>query len=164
MAKVSGAAARSVGDPSGLGRERTTTADTDWSNVLAEVPLFSGLSARHVRGIAKLAKVQRLGAYTKIVREGEPGDSFFLLLEGSAMARPPGKRGVKLGVGDFFGELALLDNCPRSATVEAQEEVLVARIGRRDFLKMLEKEPKVCLSLLHTLATRLRTSQASPAH
>jgi CRP-like cAMP-binding protein len=164
MAKVSGAAARSVGDPSGQGRQRAATTDTDWSNVLAEVPLFADLSARHVRGIAKLAKIQRLGAYTQIVREGEPGDSFFLLLEGTAMARPPGKRGVKLRAGDFFGELALLDDAPRSATVEAQEDVLVARIGRKDFLRMLEKEPKVSLSLLHTLATRLRTSQASPTH
>lgn len=140
------------------------SADADWTEVLAGVPLFSGLSTRHVRNLAKLAKIQRLLAYTKIVREGDRADSFYLLLEGSAVVRPPGKRPVKLGVGDFFGELALLDNSPRSATVEALEDVLVARIGRTDFVRMLEHEPKVALLLMRTLAARLRSSEASPKH
>jgi CRP-like cAMP-binding protein len=72
-----------------------------------------------------------------------------------------GKRPVKLGVGDFFGELTLLDDSPRSATVEAQDEVLVARIGCTDFVRMLEKEPRVALVLLRTLAARLRSSEVS---
>jgi CRP-like cAMP-binding protein len=139
-------------------------ADADWTNVLAEVPLFSGLSTRHVRNLAKLAKIQRLLAYTEIVREGDRADSFYLLLEGSAVVRPPGKRPAKLGVGDFFGELALLDNSPRSATVEALEDVLVARIGRTGFVRMLEHEPKVAILLLRTMAARLRSSEASAKH
>ena len=74
------------------------------------------------------------------------------------------KRVDKLGMGDFFGELALIDNSPRSATVEAQNEVLLARIASKDFLKMLNKEPKVSLVLLRTLAARLRASEASHRH
>jgi len=88
----------------------------------------------------------------------------FLILDGNAVVRPPGKRVVKLGMGDFFGELALIDNSPRSATVEAQNEVLLARIASKDFLKMLNKEPKVSLVLLRTLAARLRASEASHRH
>ena len=117
-----------------------------------------------MRSLAKLAKIQRLPAYTEIVREGGRGDSFCLILDGSAVVRPPGKRPVKLGSGDFFGELALIDNSPRSATVEAQDEVLVARIGRIDFVRMLEHEPKVALVLLRTMAARLRSSESSAKH
>ncbi len=136
----------------------------DWTDVLASVPLFEGLTKRHVHGIAKLAKIQSFPAYTEIVREGHRGESFYLILDGTAVVRPPGKRPVKLGIGDFFGELSLLDNAPRSATVQAQSEVLVARIGRSDFLKMLQHEPKVALVLLTTLAGRLRASEASARH
>jgi voltage-gated potassium channel len=156
MARSASAIALAVSHPNG-----TTV---DWTNVLADVPLFANLSARHVRGLAKLAKVKRLQPYTVIVREGTPGDSFFLLLEGTVVVRPPGKRPVKLGPGAFFGELALLDSAPRSATVEAQDDVLVARIGRTDFLRMLDKEPKVAVALLRSLAARLRSSETSAQH
>jgi monovalent cation:H+ antiporter, CPA1 family len=165
MAKVGGAVARTLGDPYSNGREKEPDAvDADWTEVLAEVPIFADLSKRHVRAITKLAKVQRLAPFTKIVREGASADSFFLVLEGVVVVRPPGKRPVKLGTGDFFGELALLDDSPRSATVEAVGDVLVARIGRKDFLRLLEKEPKVAFVLLRTLAVRLRSSEASPKH
>jgi len=137
------------------------TAQPDWTDVLASVPLFAGLSKRHVRRIAHLAKVQRFADFTIIVREGERGDSFYLMLGGTAVVHAAGKRNVTLGVGDFFGELALLDDAPRSASVEAKDEVLVARIGRSAFLKMLEEEPKVALVLLKTLAGRLRGSETS---
>ncbi len=148
-----------------LDSDRTpTVAEADWTDVLAEVPLFSGLSPRHVRNLAKLAKIQRLPAYTKIVREGATGDSFILMLEGTAVVRPPGKRPVTLGAGDFFGELALLDDAPRSATIEAQDDVVVARIGRKDFIRLLADEPKVSLVLLRTLAARLRASEKTPQH
>jgi len=143
---------------------RPRAADPDWAGVLAQVPLFSDLPKRHLRGIAKLAKFRRLPAYTRIVREGDRADSFYLMLEGTAVVRPPGKRPVKIGVGEFFGELALLDNSPRSATVEAQTEVQVASIGRSDFLRMLEHEPKVALILLRTMAARLRLSEVSTKH
>ena len=148
-----------------LDSDRTpTVAEADWTDVLAEVPLFSGLSPRHVRNLAKLAKIQRLPAYTKIVREGASGDSFILMLEGTAVVRPPGKRPVKLGAGGFFGELALLDDAPRSATIEALDDVVVARIGRKDFIRLLGDEPKVSLVLLRALAGRLRSSEKLPQH
>jgi voltage-gated potassium channel len=138
--------------------------DIDWTNVLAEVPLFADLPTRHVRNIAKLATVRRYEPYTVLVREGAAADTFFLLLDGTAIVRPPGKRPVKLGPGSFFGELALLDNAPRSATVETQEQALVARIGRKEFARLLDKEPKVSVVLLKSLAARLRASEVSPQH
>ena len=166
MAKTVGTQAQTIGDLylNAQNKKSSTAGDIDWTNVLAEVPLFSNLSARQVRSLSKLAKIQRLAAFTQIVRKGESADAFFLILDGAAIVRPPGKRIVKLGPGDFFGELALLDDSPRSATVEAQDEILVARIGRRDFARLLDKEPKVAVALLRTLAGRLRASEASAKH
>jgi CRP/FNR family transcriptional regulator, cyclic AMP receptor protein len=137
----------------------------DWTDVLATVPLFASLPRRHVARLTKVAKIQRLPAYTRIVRAGERGDSFCLLLEGTASVKADRRRAVTIGPGDFFGELSLLDGLPRSATVEAQEEVLLARIGRKDFLKLVQSEPKVAVALLKTMAGRLRgVERATTAH
>jgi len=139
-------------------------AAAQWTDVLAAVPLFADMPRRHVRRLTQVAKIQRLPAYTRIVRTGQRGDSFILLLEGTASVKAPGRRAVAIGPGDFFGELSLLDGGPRSADVEAQDEVLLARIGRKDFLRLVQKEPKVALSLLRTLAGRLRGAEKSAAH
>ena len=137
----------------------------DWTDVLATVPLFADLPRRHVARLTKVAKIERLPAYTRIVRAGERGDSFCLLLEGHASVKADRRRAVTIGPGDFFGELSLLDGLPRSATVEAQEEVLLARIGRKDFLKLVQSEPKVAVALLKTMAGRLRgVEKATTAH
>jgi CRP/FNR family transcriptional regulator, cyclic AMP receptor protein len=145
-----------------MAKSRTAT---DWTDVLAAVPLFRDLPRRHVARLTKVAKIERLPAYTRIVRAGQRGDSFCLLLEGSATVKASGRRAVSIGPGDFFGELSLLDGGPRSATVEAQEDVLLARIGRKDFLRMVESEPQVAVALLETMASRLRgLERATAAH
>lgn len=137
----------------------------DWTNVLAEVPLFAGLPKRHLKAIAKLARIQRVAAYSEIVRAGDPGDAFYLILDGTVTVRPPRRRAVTLGSGAYFGELALITDAPRSATVVADgEEVLVARIGSKGFAKLLENEPKVSVRLLRTLAGRLQASESSASH
>lgn len=135
-----------------------------WADVLATVPLFEGVSQRHLRRIAGVATAKRFAPYTAMVKEGTPGDAFYVILDGSATVRRRGKRNVILRQGDFFGELALLDSSPRSATVEANEDVLAMRLGRAAFQKTLEKEPKVALAMLRTLATRLRASGGEVSH
>jgi CRP-like cAMP-binding protein len=134
----------------------------DWVNVLADVPLFAGLSKRHLKRIADLAVTRRVDRYTAIVREGTRGDAFFVILDGSAVVRKNGRRRARLRAGDSFGELALLDGAPRTATVEAEQETLCMQLGRTSFAKMLESEPKVAVSLLKTLAARLREAERSP--
>jgi CRP-like cAMP-binding protein len=134
-----------------------------WAGVLATVPLFRDVSQRHLRKVAAKATMKRFAALTPIVRAGEPGDAFFVILDGSASVRRTGKRAVKLGPGDFFGELALLDAAPRNATVEADTEVLTMRLGRAAFTKVLESEPKVAIAMLRALAARAREAKPSPA-
>ena len=135
-----------------------------WTDVLSDVPLFSGLSKRQLNAIARVAQSRRFARYTNIVRAGERGDTFFVILDGTVLVKPSGKRAVRLAAGDSFGEMALLDDAPRSATVQAQEEVFAMLLGRSAFSKLLAREPKIAIALLGTLAQRLRTAERSPSH
>jgi CRP-like cAMP-binding protein len=134
----------------------------DWLDTLAEVPLFEGLPKRHLRRIAKLARIRRFAAGSVLVRTGDPGRSFYVLLDGEAKVSRPGGRARRLGVGDYFGEMALLDDAPRSADVVAVGEVLALTIDRPGFTKLLRAEPALSLTLLSTLAGRLRAAESSP--
>jgi CRP-like cAMP-binding protein len=133
----------------------------DWLDTLAEVPLFEGLSKRHLRRIAKLARLRRFAPGTAMVRAGEAGRTFYVLLDGSAKVNRAGRRPVRLGAGAFFGEMALIDDSPRSADVVAEGEVLALTIDRPGFTKLLRAEPALAQALLRTLAARLRAAEAT---
>ena len=85
-----------------------------------------------------------------------------MIITGEAVVRRTGRRNVPLRPGDFFGEMALLDGAPRTATVEATSEVEVMLIPRSAFRKMLRSEPAIAVKMLETLAARLRATQSSP--
>jgi len=133
----------------------------DWLNALEEVPLFEGLSKRHLRRVAKLAHVRRFADGSTLVRAGDSGKSFFVLLDGTAKVVRRGARARRLGIGDYFGEMALLDGAPRSADVVAESEVLALTIDRSGFSKLLSAEPMLSQALLRTLAARLRAAESS---
>jgi len=133
----------------------------DWLGTLADVPLFEGLSKRHLRRIAKLARIRRFAGGAAIVRVGDAGRTFYVLLDGSAKVTRPGRRAVRLGAGAFFGEMALIDDSPRSADVVAEGEVLALTIDRPGFTKLLRSEPALSQALLRTLAARLRAAEAT---
>jgi CRP-like cAMP-binding protein len=134
-----------------IGREAT--------DMLAEIPLFAGLSRRHLGRLASVATTKRYAAGSPLVRVGKPADAFYVILDGSVRVEVPG-RPVGLQAGDFFGEMALIDGEPRSATVVAAGEVYVLTISRAKFLKLLEAEPKIALGIMTTLTRRLRALQA----
>jgi CRP-like cAMP-binding protein len=140
-------------DPSRVGH--------DWLGTLAEVPLFEGLSKRHLRRIAKLARMRRFADGASMVRAGDAGRTFYVLLDGSAKVKRPGRRPVRLGAGSFFGEMALIDDSPRSADVVAEGDVLALTIDRPGFTKLLRAEPALAQALLRTLAARLRAAEAT---
>jgi len=153
---VVGGAAPSLDSPSsrarGLGREA--------ADLLGQVPLFATLSRRHLGRIAGAATTTRLAAGSPLVRGGKPARALDVILDGTARVEVPG-RPVTLEAGDFFGEMAVLDGEPRSATVTAVSEVLVLMIPRVKFLKVLESEPKIALAIMATLTQRLRAVQAA---
>ena len=133
----------------------------DWTVVLEEVPLFRNLSRRHLKHVASLARKRRYAPGTSIVRAGDAGTAFFVLLDGTVRVVPTTGRPRKLKTGDFFGEMALLDDSPRSASVVADGEVLTMTISRSAFTKLLKHEPAVAYELLRTLAARLRAAEKS---
>jgi CRP/FNR family transcriptional regulator, cyclic AMP receptor protein len=133
----------------------------DWVAVLEEVPLFRNLSRRHLKHVAALARKRRYGPGSSIVRAGDPGSAFYVLLDGAVRVVPPAGRPRRLKAGEFFGEMALLDESPRSASVVADGEVLTMTISRSAFSKLLKQEPAVAHELLRTLAARLRAAEKS---
>jgi CRP-like cAMP-binding protein len=133
----------------------------DPAAVLAEVPLFANLSRRHLRHVASAARARRYSSGDSIVRAGDPGSDFYVLVEGTVRVVPASGRTRRLRAGDFFGEMALFDEAPRSATVVADEDVLTLTIGRRAFAKLLKQQPALSAQLLRTLAARLRAIEKS---
>jgi CRP-like cAMP-binding protein len=131
----------------------------DWVPVLADVPLFRNLSRRHLKRVASLARMRRFAAGAPIVRAGDPGSAFYVLIDGVARVVTPKGRARRLGSGDFFGEMALFDDSPRSADVVAEGDVLTMTISRTSFGKLLRSEPALAQELLRTLAARLRAAE-----
>ena len=131
-----------------------------WTNVLAGVPIFAGLGPRHLRKVAGAARIQRFHENTVVMRAGEPGDDMHVLLDGELAVRRSGLSNLTLPVGSFVGELALLDNGPRTATVVAETPVVTLTITRARFRKLLQAEPSIAIAIAEELARRLRSVQA----
>jgi CRP/FNR family transcriptional regulator len=128
--------------------------------LLARVPLFSGLTQAHLRSVAALAEEVRYSAGRMIVRTGSPGVAFYVIVEGDAKVVrgtiASARASWKLGPGDFFGEMALLDGGPRTASVVAETPLTTIRIERGPFRRMLREEPDIALKLLEQMALRMR--------
>jgi CRP-like cAMP-binding protein len=131
-----------------------------WTPVLHGLPLFAGLNNRHLKRIEGIARIKRFPRSSTVVKRGDAGDAFYVVLEGSVAVRT-GSRKAVMGVGEFFGEMSLLDGAPRSASVVAESEVLLMVIPRTAFMKLLESEPKITIAILGTLSQRIRTIQAA---
>jgi CRP/FNR family transcriptional regulator, cyclic AMP receptor protein len=132
---------------------------------LADVPLFRACSKSDLRIIARHTTAVQAPADTVLVQEGEAADTFFVLLRGEASVRRKGsakrsRRVATLGAGSYFGELALLDPAPRSATVSAITPVTLAAISSRVFRTLLREVPAMNEKLLTGLARRLREADA----
>jgi CRP/FNR family transcriptional regulator, cyclic AMP receptor protein len=130
----------------------------EWVNVLAEVPLFASLSTRQLRHVAGLAKIRRFHDGAVMMRAGDAGDAMYVLLDGRATVRVSRGRGVGIEMGAFVGELALLDDGPRTATVVADGPVVALSVSRASFRKLLRSEPPIAVAIAEELARRLRTA------
>lgn len=133
---------------------------------LAAVPLFSACSKADLRIVARHAAQVDAPAGTVLVSEGEEGDTFFVLVSGEATVRRKGdavrsRRVTTLGPGSYFGELALLDPGPRSATVGADTDVTLAAVSARVFRTLLREVPAMNEKLLTGMARRLREADRS---
>ena len=132
---------------------------TDLRRQFAGVPLFFGLGRAEIDTLLQVAARRTVSDGEVLCREGEPGKEFFLISAGEAVVTQRGRHLRRLGPGDFFGELALLDRGPRSATVTADGPVTLHVIKELDFAALLDEVPGVAHKLLATLASRLREAE-----
>jgi CRP-like cAMP-binding protein len=131
---------------------------------LGEVPLFSHCSKRDLQTLARNTEVLEFPEGARVVSQGEAGNAFYVLLDGSAIVARNGQRVGELLPGDYFGELALLDPAPRNADVVAQTPVSVARLLVKPFRQMLRDVPAMNERLLGGLARRLRDADRRDSH
>jgi CRP/FNR family cyclic AMP-dependent transcriptional regulator len=125
------------------------------ASLIKNVPLFTGCSKSELRKIASIADELDLREGAKLTREGERGREFLVLISGSAEVRQGTKLLTKLGDGDFLGEIALVLDTPRSATVTATSPVRLLVIERRAFKELLRDVPAIQTKVLEALASRL---------
>jgi CRP/FNR family transcriptional regulator, cyclic AMP receptor protein len=142
----------SPGAPAKLGQDEKMT-------YLQRVHLFEACSSRQLRAIARIAEVQEVPAGEVIARTGEPGDRFFVIVDGSARVEVSPQNQGRMGPGAFFGEISLLDGEPRSATVIADTAMRLLVIPRRDFVTLLREVPSLTERMLITLCQRLRHAE-----
>jgi CRP/FNR family transcriptional regulator, cyclic AMP receptor protein len=122
---------------------------------MAEVPLFSRCSKRELAQIARLADEIDLPAGKVLAREGARGREFFVLLEGTADVHRDAHLLRSLGSGDFMGEIALVADVPRTATVTATSPVRALVITDRAFRELLRSSPQIQGKVLEAVASRL---------
>ncbi|SRR5712692_2693707 len=122
---------------------------------LARVPLFQGLSKKEMRLISQLATYLDAPAGTELTTEGRPGHEFIIILDGEVEIRRGDRVVAERGPGSYIGEIALLDNRPRTATVVAKTPVSIEVIGQREFAGLLAEVPELSQQLLATVARRL---------
>ncbi len=129
--------------------------------LLEKVPLFRGLGRKHLERVGRLADEVDVRTGRWLVTAGERGHQLFVIVEGQAVARVGRGRTVRLGPGDFFGEMSLVDGGPCSATVEAATDMRLLVVGHREFWALLNAAPPLVTRIMSTLSRRVRDAEAS---
>jgi CRP/FNR family cyclic AMP-dependent transcriptional regulator len=123
--------------------------------MIKRAPLFWNCSKRELQQIAQIADEIDLREGKEMTRQGERGREFFVLLEGDADVIKDGRSINRLGSGDFFGEIALVSDTPRTATVTATSPVRALVITDRSFRRLMADQPEIQSKVLAALAARL---------
>ncbi|MEW6532578.1 MAG: cyclic nucleotide-binding domain-containing protein [Thermodesulfobacteriota bacterium] len=128
---------------------------------LAQVPIFSRLSPQELQRVLDHAERQEYQAGEEIIREGETDARLFVILEGAVdvikdRGTPNEKTFATIGIRDYFGEMALIDNLARSATVVARKATSVLCIDQKGLYEAIEKNPSIAMELLKMFSQRVR--------
>jgi len=127
---------------------------------LQGLAVFARCSTRELEALTRIGTVISVEAGYTFMRQGRRGLEFFVVMDGSARCLVDDRVVATYETGEFFGEMALIDNAPRSATVEAETAMTVLVVDSREFAGMLEWAPSSVQPLLAAMAQRLRTAQA----
>jgi CRP-like cAMP-binding protein len=128
---------------------------------LRNVPLFSGMPPGDLSYLAGIAEEVVYSAGEAIIRQGDHGDTMFLIVEGDVRVHRGEAQLAVLTSKDYFGEMSILDGEPRSASVTALTDCLLLRINQADFHDILSQHFKVALAIIQTLTRRLRETESS---
>ena len=128
-------------------------------DVLKRVPLFADLDKRELSQVALLFKQRRFREGETVAREGSGGAAFFLIEAGEATVSVRGEDRRPLGPGDYFGEIALIDEGARSATVTASSELVCWSLTFWDFRPLVQGNAAIGWKLLQSLAKKLRAAE-----
>jgi len=140
-------------------RRRVGRAEESISSVAAALEytaIFSQCSKRELKLVAKLAKTRMLRAGTELIKEGETGDSMFVMISGHAKVSRDGRKLADISAGGVVGELAVFSKEPRNATVTLSTDAEVATINRRDVYRLVEDAPGFARKLLEAMSNRIR--------
>jgi CRP/FNR family transcriptional regulator, cyclic AMP receptor protein len=129
---------------------------------LKRAPLFEGLSRKELTQLARVSEDLEIPEGTVLTKEGEIGHEFFVIVEGDTEVKRKGKNLGTRGAGDFIGEIALLEQIPRTATVKAKTPLRVFVLTSKDFRHLLEESPNVERKVLRTLAKRVADLSKDP--
>ena len=131
-------------------------------DALKRAPLFEGLSKKELTQLARLSEDMEVPAGKVLCKEGEMGQEFFVVVEGEVEVRRKGKRVATRGGGEFFGEISLLEDVPRTATVTAKTPLHFFVLTRRDFRHLVDESPTVERKVMKALARRVVELSGDP--
>jgi CRP/FNR family transcriptional regulator, cyclic AMP receptor protein len=129
---------------------------------LKNAPLFEGLSKKELTQLARVSEDMEIPAGATLTKEGDLGHEFFVIVEGETQVKRKGRSLGTRGAGDFIGEIALLEQTPRTATVTAKTDLRVFVLTNKDFQRLLEENPGVERKVLRTLAKRVADLARDP--
>ena len=129
---------------------------TDIAAALARVPLFDGISQESMQRLVAVTGEVDFDSGQYIVLQGQVGTGLYFIVDGAARVLRGTEEIAALGPGDFFGELAVIDQMPRSASVQASQRTRCLAVASWDLLDLIETDPKFSLNLIKGLVTRLR--------
>jgi CRP-like cAMP-binding protein len=129
---------------------------------LRRAPLFADLSKDELQQLARVTEDLEVGEGKVLCREGEPAQEFFVIIEGDVEVTRQGRRLSTLSDGDFFGEIALLEDIPRTATVTATKPLRFFVLTRQAFWGMVDRNPEVERKVLRALAKRVLVTADDP--
>ena len=134
----------------------------DAASLMGNVPFFAGLDEKKRKSIATQGKEISYKAGDKIVEDGSMGVGFYLILDGRAEVRKGSKILATLGKGQFFGEMSLIDEQPRSADVVALSPARCWALSSWAFASVVKANPEIPMMMLKEMVKRLRAAQSSP--
>jgi CRP-like cAMP-binding protein len=125
-------------------------------DLLKRVPLLTGLGRREIEEVGQLADEIDVAAGKVLTRQGETGQEFFVIVDGTVSVDRDGARIRTLGSGDFFGEIALVDGGPRTATATVERNSKLLVLAHREFHSLMDRYPAIQAEVLKALAQRVR--------